>query len=368
MNIKKSILVRVRVAFLCVMVFAVCVAAKISHIQFVDGDKWEKMSEEINFDYKKIKATRGNIYSDNGSLLATSLPFYKVAIDPTLAKSEIFKSGIDSLAMMLSRYYKDKSTAEYKQLIKDARVAGKQYVVVNRKQINYQAKKEMMRWPIFREGRYRGGVIFEKIDVRYRPFSNLSRRTVGFVNEDGKGAGLEYSFDDVLSGQDGEALFQKIAGSTWKPDEELLAAFINQSTNIKFIIAAHEVSAANINRIHQLLKKPAISFSKVSESEVDKYEVLIIDSVGLLSSLYRYGNVAYIGGGFGVGIHNILEAATFGLPVIFGPNYKKFKEAVDMISVGGAFSVSNAIELRVALDKLIDDKDERQKASQICRK
>jgi len=216
-NIKKSILVRVRVAFLCVMVFAISVAAKISHIQFVDGAKWEKMSEEINFDFKKVKATRGNIYSDNGSLLATSLPFYKVAIDPTLAKSEIFKSGIDSLSMMLARYYKDKSASEYKQLLKDARIAGKQYVVVNRKQINYQTKKEMMKWPIFREGRYKGGVIFEKIDVRYRPFSNLSRRTVGFVNEDGKGAGLEYSFDEVLGGQDGEALFQKIAGGTWKP-------------------------------------------------------------------------------------------------------------------------------------------------------
>lgn len=199
------------------MVFAISVAAKISHIQFVDGAKWEKMSEEINFDFKKVKATRGNIYSDNGSLLATSLPFYKVAIDPTLAKSEIFKSGIDSLSMMLARYYKDKSASEYKQLLKDARIAGKQYVVVNRKQINYQAKKEMMKWPIFREGRYKGGVIFEKIDVRYRPFSNLSRRTVGFVNEDGKGAGLEYSFDEVLGGQDGEALFQKIAGGTWKP-------------------------------------------------------------------------------------------------------------------------------------------------------
>ena len=217
MNIKKSILVRVRVAFLCVMVFAISVAAKISHIQFVDGAKWEKMSEEINFDFKKVKATRGNIYSDNGSLLATSLPFYKVAIDPTLAKSEIFKSGIDSLSMMLARYYKDKSASDYKQLLKDARIAGKQYVVVNRKQINYQTKKEMMKWPIFREGRYKGGVIFEKIDVRYRPFSNLSRRTVGFVNEDGKGAGLEYSFDEVLGGQDGEALFQKIAGGTWKP-------------------------------------------------------------------------------------------------------------------------------------------------------
>ncbi len=217
MNIKKSILVRVRVAFLCVMVFAVCVAAKIGHIQFVEGDKWVKMSEEINFDYKKIKATRGNIYSDNGSLLATSLPFYKVAIDPTLSKDEVFRKGIDSLSLHLARYYRDKSATEYKQLLKDARASGRQYIVVNRKQINYQTKKEMSKWPIFREGRYKGGVIFEKIDVRYRPFSNLSQRTVGYVNEDGQGAGLEYSFDDVLGGKDGEALFQKIAGSTWKP-------------------------------------------------------------------------------------------------------------------------------------------------------
>lgn len=217
MNIKKSILVRVRIAFLCVFVFAICVGAKIGHIQFVEGDKWKKMSEEINFDYKKVKATRGNIYSDNGSLLATSLPFYKVAIDPTLAKAEVFKNGIDSLAFLLSRYYKDKPAKGYKEMLKDARATGKQYVVLNRKQINFQTKKEMMKWPIIREGRYKGGVIFEKMDVRYRPFSNLSRRTVGFVNEDGKGAGLEYSFNTALGGQDGEALFQKIAGSTWKP-------------------------------------------------------------------------------------------------------------------------------------------------------
>jgi 3-deoxy-D-manno-octulosonic-acid transferase len=158
-----------------------------------------------------------------------------------------------------------------------------------------------------------------------------------------------------------------IAGSTWKPDEELLATFINQSNNIKFIIAPHEVSAANINRIHQLLKKPAISFSKVTEAEIDRFQVLIIDSVGLLSSLYRYGNIAYIGGGFGVGIHNILEAATFGLPVIFGPNYKKFKEALDLSFEGGAISISNFDELRKALNNLINMKDEREKTSDICR-
>jgi 3-deoxy-D-manno-octulosonic-acid transferase len=158
-----------------------------------------------------------------------------------------------------------------------------------------------------------------------------------------------------------------IAGSTWKPDEELLATFINQSNNIKFIIAPHEVSAVNINRIHQLLKKPAISFSKVTEAEIDRFQVLIIDSVGLLSSLYRYGNIAYIGGGFGVGIHNILEAATFGLPVIFGPNYKKFKEAVDLTFEGGAISISNFDELLQALNNLINKNAEREKTSDICK-
>lgn len=217
MNIKRSILIRVRIAFLAVVIFAICVAAKVGHIQFAEGEKWTKIGNEISFDYKKVKATRGNIYSDNGSLLATSLPFYKVAMDPTLVKADVFKEGIDSLAFLLSRYYKDRSATDYKRLIRDARETNRQYIIINRKQINYQTKKEMASWPIFREGRLKGGVIFEKMDVRYRPFTNLSRRTIGFVNEDEKGAGLEYSFNQALGGQDGEALFQKIAGGAWKP-------------------------------------------------------------------------------------------------------------------------------------------------------
>ncbi len=102
-----------------------------------------------------------------------------------------------------------------------------------------------------------------------------------------------------------------IAGSTWKPDEELLSEYINKSSGAKFIIAPHEVSEANINRLLQLLKKPVARFSQIENVPVENLDVIIIDSIGLLSSLYRYGNLAYIGGGFGVGIHNILEAATF---------------------------------------------------------
>lgn len=217
MNIKKSILIRVRIAFLGVVIFAVCVVAKISHIQLVEGEKWKRMADEIMFDYKTVKATRGNIYSDNGSLLATSLPFYRVAMDPTHATKEMFDKNIDSLALRLSQYFRDRSKSDYKNMISDARKASKRYLVINRKRINYQAKKEMTSWPLFREGRYKGGVIFEKTDIRYNPFTDLSKRTIGFVNEDGAGAGLEKSFNEALGGQNGEALFQKIAGGTWMP-------------------------------------------------------------------------------------------------------------------------------------------------------
>jgi cell division protein FtsI (penicillin-binding protein 3) len=216
-NIKKSILLRVRVAFLAVMLFAVAVIAKIGHLQFVEGEKWSAMGERISFDYKRVKATRGNIYSDNGSLLATSLPFYKIAFDATLPKDEIFKKGVDSLAWHLAKFFNDKSQRDYKQLLIDARETGKQYIVLNRKRIDYQDKKTMMEWPVFREGRLRGGAIFEKIDVRYRPFSHLSQRTIGYVNENDKGVGLEYSFNQHLGGQDGYAYYQKIAGGIWKP-------------------------------------------------------------------------------------------------------------------------------------------------------
>jgi cell division protein FtsI (penicillin-binding protein 3) len=216
-NIKKSILLRVRVAFLCAVLFAIAIVVKTGHIQFVEGEKWAAMGERISFDYKRVKATRGNIYSDNGSLLATSLPFYKVAFDDTLPKDEIFNKGIDSLAYNLSGFFRDKSKTDYRRMLIDARKSGKQYIVINRKQIDYQDKKMMMDWPIFREGRLGGGAIFEKIDIRYRPFSNLSRRTIGFVNENDKGVGLEYSFNKQLGGQDGYAYYQKISGGVWKP-------------------------------------------------------------------------------------------------------------------------------------------------------
>lgn len=282
MNIKKSILIRVRLAFLAVVVFAICVAAKVGHIQFVEGEKWVKMGNDITFDYKTVKATRGNIYSDNGSLLATSLPFYKVAMDPTLVKDDIFKEGIDSLSYLLARYYKDRSATDYKRMIRDARETNRQYLVLNKKQINYQAKKEMSSWPIFREGRLRGGVLFEKIDVRYRPFSHLSRRTIGFVNENGNGAGLEYSFENALAGQDGEALFQKIAGGAWKP--------VFDANNIKAVNGLDIQTTLDINL--QDVAETAL-YEAMKSHDADEGTVIVMEvktgEIKAISNLSRDG-------------------------------------------------------------------------------
>lgn len=134
------------------------------------------------------------------------------------------------------------------------------------------------------------------------------------------------------------------------------------------IVAPHEVSEANINRLQQMLKKPAARFSEAGKTPIEKIQVLLIDSIGMLSSLYRYGNIAYIGGGFGVGIHNILEPATFGLPVIFGPNYTKFKEAVELISLGGAFPVHNFKELEITLKNLWEDPTILKDSSTVSKK
>jgi 3-deoxy-D-manno-octulosonic-acid transferase len=158
-----------------------------------------------------------------------------------------------------------------------------------------------------------------------------------------------------------------IAGSTWKPDEEILVQYINEHNGLKMIIAQHEITSAGLNRLEQMINQPVIRLSQSANKDITQFQVLIIDSVGLLSSLYRYGNMAYIGGGFGVGIHNILEAATFGLPVVFGPNYKKFKEAVELEKLGGAFPVKNYNNLEITLHKLLANPGKLETASKTCK-
>lgn len=143
-----------------------------------------------------------------------------------------------------------------------------------------------------------------------------------------------------------------VAGSSWQPDEEILCDYFNAHTDWKLILAPHVVSEEHISWITSRLKMPVVRYSKADESEIGSARCLIIDCYGLLSSIYRYATVTYVGGGFGVGIHNVLEAAVWGKPVIFGPNNKKFDEAQGLIASGGGFEIAGADDFYSTMDRL----------------
>ncbi len=143
-----------------------------------------------------------------------------------------------------------------------------------------------------------------------------------------------------------------VAGSSWQPDEEILCDYFNAHTDWKLILVPHVVSEEHISWITSRLKMPVARYSKANESELGNARCLIIDCYGLLSSIYRYATVTYVGGGFGVGIHNVLEAAVWGKPVIFGPNNKKFDEAQGLIASGGGFEIAGADDFDSTMDRL----------------
>ena len=146
-----------------------------------------------------------------------------------------------------------------------------------------------------------------------------------------------------------------IAGSIWEKDEEILIQFINQCPDdYKFILAPHEINKKKIYSLVSQIEGSVVRFTDADKAFFPTAKVMIIDTIGHLSSVYKYGELAYIGGGFGKGIHNILEAATYGLPVIIGPNHKKFKEAVDLIDMGAAFSIDDYSSFEIIFKKLFN--------------
>ena len=152
--------------------------------------------------------------------------------------------------------------------------------------------------------------------------------------------------------EDGKKIF--IAGSSWGPDEDVYIPYFNRTPGWKLIIASHEVNEERIKQIEEQVRGLCVRYTQATIEEVRSAKCLIIDCFGLLSSIYRYGTVAYVGGGFGVGIHNVLEAAVYGIPVFFGPNNYKFQEAQQLKACGGGIEISSRAEFEekiAAMDK-----------------
>lgn len=159
-----------------------------------------------------------------------------------------------------------------------------------------------------------------------------------------------------------------IAGSTWKEDEDIFIPYLNKCVSgQKFVIAPHEVNPQSLGRITSALEKPYAFYSTASAEELSKADVLIVDGYGYLVSVYRYGMLAYVGGGFTSGIHSILEPAVFGLPVIIGPDYHKFQEAHDMLRIGAASCINNYEELENQIDSYLSDSGKLLSCSALAR-
>jgi 3-deoxy-D-manno-octulosonic-acid transferase len=157
-----------------------------------------------------------------------------------------------------------------------------------------------------------------------------------------------------------------VVGSAWQEDLEVLTPFINEN-KLKFIIAPHEINENHIKHLQASITVKSIRYSQAENVNLDVYNVLIIDNIGLLSRLYRYAEFAYVGGAFGKGLHNVLEAAAYGIPVLFGDkNYQKFQEAVELINRGGAFTVSDYPDLKKKYE-LLDVPETFMLACEVCR-
>ncbi len=159
-----------------------------------------------------------------------------------------------------------------------------------------------------------------------------------------------------------------VIGSSWPKDEELLVNFINQSSeNVKFIIAPHNIKSEQIQELKKSISKSVILFSEKDSKKLNEYAVLIIDTIGILTKIYSYADIAYIGGGYGnPGVHNILEPATFGIPIVIGPNYTHFAEATALVGLEGCVSISSQNELNNAFSNLILNRDIRHEKGHIC--
>lgn len=153
-----------------------------------------------------------------------------------------------------------------------------------------------------------------------------------------------------------------VVGSSWQPDEDIIINYFNTHPQLKLVLAPHVVSEAHLRQIEEKLQRPYVRYSVATLKSVAEADCLIIDCYGLLSSIYRYGTMAYVGGGFGVGIHNVPEAAVYGIPVIIGPNNKKFREAQDLLSNGGCREINGEADFAKVMDFFLENKEELTKA------
>lgn len=245
MNIRKSILVRVYLAFGLMVLGAFAVFAKMLHLQYVDGGEWRAIADSLTIQERVVEAARGNIYSNDGSLLATSVPEYELRFDAMSIpqdRDDVFNSKVDSLAIKLAGLFKDRSSRQYLTALKQARAKKQRYLLIKRA-VSHQDLKIVKTFPmmkVFKEGktRFPSSMVAVRQNKRILPFTNLAARTIGYKNSEFR-VGLEGAYGDYIEGKSGAQMMQRIAGGVWIP--------LNREVEVAPVDGSDIISTIDVN-------------------------------------------------------------------------------------------------------------------------
>lgn len=230
----KDIISRVGIIYFFMVLSALLVIGRIVHLQFFAD--LPASSEEISFRTEEIEAVRGSILASDGRSLASSVPYYQIRMDCVFPEEILFNSNIDSLSNALSGFFKDKSTAEYKKELTEARKKGNRYKAIGNRLVDYSELMEVKNFPLFRERGSKGGFISEQKNRRNNPYGRLAYRTIGFINTNGVGVGIEGSYDYYLKGVPGIQTVQRLLGGEWMPVNEQETVMPQDGMDIKTTI------------------------------------------------------------------------------------------------------------------------------------
>jgi cell division protein FtsI (penicillin-binding protein 3) len=290
MKIKTNILLRIYFVFGIIFVAGLLVLWQAFSIQQYKDGYWEKKADALSTRQFSIPAERGNIYSTDERLLATSLPYFDVYMDLAAdgMTQQLFESNIDALAGKLASTFKDKSKETWKREITKARVAKKRYYPI-RRNVDYALMKEMKQWPLFKEGKYKGGLIAEMQQKRKYPYEVLANRTIGYVRENAPSIGLEASYNAYLSGTDGRVLKQKLAGDVWMP---IPGAAKIDPKNGKDVISTLQINLQDAaeTALMTALQESASEFGCAIVMEVQTGAIRAMANLGLLQD-GSYGEI-----------------------------------------------------------------------------
>lgn len=275
---RDNILLRIRLVYVFIALFALLIAGKVVHIQFFEGDHWREMAQNATMRYVSIDAARGDIRADDGRLLATSIPIYEIRMDLArhVVDDDIFHRGIDSLCTALSRLFTDRTPAQYKAGLIEARRNEDRYFLVKR-HVSYNELLQLRQFPIFRYGRFRGGLIVNERTRREMPYKTMAARTIGYERE-GVYVGLEGAYRNYLEGIKGKRLMQRTSGGNWMPvnDENEI-----QPKNGMDIITSISIRMQDVveNALRSQLEKYQAEYGTMVVMEVQSGKVKAISNL-----------------------------------------------------------------------------------------